>query len=120
MADGPHAVSSDTTAPSVGTNGHFASIGDHNDPAAYEHGVQVIDEDKQFKSVFFFCRLSVQKPPMLTLGQLLQSQPGQVPVPRRRHQCRLQLPSHLRLRLPVDRQVDPAQPPVRHQVQRHV
>ncbi|KKA19276.1 Protein sey1 [Rasamsonia emersonii CBS 393.64] len=48
MADGPHAVSSDTTAPSVGTNGHFASIGDHNDPAAYEHGVQVIDEDKQF------------------------------------------------------------------------
>jgi hypothetical protein len=32
-------------------NGHFATAGDDSDPAAYEHGVQVIDEDKQFKYV---------------------------------------------------------------------
>ncbi|KAL1969318.1 hypothetical protein VTN77DRAFT_9510 [Rasamsonia byssochlamydoides] len=43
MADEPPAVSSSTA-----TNGHFASIGAHSDPAAYEHGVQVIDEDKKF------------------------------------------------------------------------
>lgn len=33
----------------MATNGHFASIGDHNEKAAYEHGVQVIDEAKEFK-----------------------------------------------------------------------
>jgi hypothetical protein len=39
------------TAPGViGTNGHFASVGDAaHDPKAYEHGVQVIDGDKDFK-----------------------------------------------------------------------
>ncbi|KAL2006012.1 hypothetical protein VTN00DRAFT_9666 [Thermoascus crustaceus] len=32
----------------MATNGHFASLGDHNDTAAYEHGVQVVDEQKEF------------------------------------------------------------------------
>jgi hypothetical protein len=30
-------------------NGHFASIGDNREVADYEHGVQVIDEEKEFK-----------------------------------------------------------------------
>lgn len=30
-------------------NGHFAAVGDHNDMASYEHGVQVVDENKEFK-----------------------------------------------------------------------
>lgn len=30
-------------------NGHFAAVGDNNDAASYEHGVQVIDENKEFK-----------------------------------------------------------------------
>ncbi|CAL5871143.1 uncharacterized protein PFLUO_LOCUS5389 [Penicillium psychrofluorescens] len=29
-------------------NGHFAAVGDHNDMASYEHGVQVVDENKEF------------------------------------------------------------------------
>lgn len=33
----------------MSTNGHFASIGDHSDRTAYENGVQVIDENKEFK-----------------------------------------------------------------------
>ena len=30
-------------------NGHFATVADQGDAASYEHGVQVIDEDKEFK-----------------------------------------------------------------------
>jgi protein SEY1 len=30
-------------------NGHFASVGDEPTSSQYEHGVQVIDEDKEFK-----------------------------------------------------------------------
>jgi hypothetical protein len=30
-------------------NGHFATVGDNGDSASYEHGVQVIDENKEFK-----------------------------------------------------------------------
>ncbi|KAK2752444.1 Dynamin-like GTPase that mediates homotypic ER fusion [Arachnomyces sp. PD_36] len=32
----------------MSVNGHFASIGDNKDVADYEHGVQVIDEEKEF------------------------------------------------------------------------
>ncbi|KAI9923583.1 hypothetical protein ASPWEDRAFT_503757 [Aspergillus wentii DTO 134E9] len=32
----------------MATNGHFASIGAESDQGAYEHGVQVIGEDKEF------------------------------------------------------------------------
>jgi hypothetical protein len=38
------------TAPSVMTmNGHFAGVGDAPGKAQYDHGIQVIDEDKEFK-----------------------------------------------------------------------
>ena len=48
------AMSRSTTASSaIGTNGHFATANADNDPTAYEHGVQVIDEDKQFKYVLY-------------------------------------------------------------------
>lgn len=30
-------------------NGHFAGSADGQDSSSYEHGVQVIDEDKEFK-----------------------------------------------------------------------
>jgi hypothetical protein len=30
-------------------NSHFASIGENAPPESYEHGIQVIDEDKTFK-----------------------------------------------------------------------
>ncbi|GAT28409.1 ribose/galactose isomerase [Aspergillus luchuensis] len=34
----------------MATNGHFAAIGNgSSDKTAYEHGVQVIDENKEFK-----------------------------------------------------------------------
>lgn len=35
-------------------NGHFASVGDEPAKAQYEHGCQVIDEDKLFKYVASF------------------------------------------------------------------
>lgn len=54
MTDRPAAVSRSPTAPpAMATNGHFASIGDHSDKAAYEHGVQVVDENKEFKYASF-------------------------------------------------------------------
>ncbi len=43
------------TAPSVMTvNGHFASVGESPSKEQYEHGIQVIDEDKEFKWVLVF------------------------------------------------------------------
>lgn len=39
------------TAPPVAMNGHFAAS-DATDKAQYEHGVQVIDQDQNFKCVF--------------------------------------------------------------------
>jgi len=39
-------------------NGHFAAVGDGSSdpsPRDYEHGIQVIDENKDFKSVSLFC-----------------------------------------------------------------
>jgi hypothetical protein len=32
-------------------NGHFAAVGDEPAAKQYEHGIQVIDEDKAFKFV---------------------------------------------------------------------
>jgi hypothetical protein len=32
-------------------NGHFAGVGDAPAPTSFEHGVQVIDGDKEFKYV---------------------------------------------------------------------
>lgn len=46
-------------------NGHFASVGEEPTSQRYEHGVQVIDEDKAFKCVgrpsnTSHCRMMVQ------------------------------------------------------------
>jgi hypothetical protein len=32
-------------------NGHFSAVGDTAEEANYEHGVQIIDEDKEYKYV---------------------------------------------------------------------
>ncbi|KAF9701856.1 hypothetical protein EKO04_000039 [Ascochyta lentis] len=39
------------TAPGMMMNAHFANVGEDADKEAYEHGVQVVDEDKVFKYV---------------------------------------------------------------------
>ncbi|CAL3967035.1 unnamed protein product [Diplocarpon coronariae] len=45
----PSAASRFPTAPSIMTmNGHFAAVGDAPTKEQYEHGVQIIDEDKDF------------------------------------------------------------------------
>ncbi|KAJ5832143.1 Protein sey1 [Penicillium riverlandense] len=49
MTDRPSSLGRSPTAPPVMANGHFAAVGDHNDMASYEHGVQVVDENKEFK-----------------------------------------------------------------------
>ena len=47
----PSIASRSFTAPEkMAVNGHFASVG-QNGSANFEHGVQVIDEDKEFKYV---------------------------------------------------------------------
>ena len=33
----------------MSTNGHLAGLGAHSDKTAYEHGVQAVDESKEFK-----------------------------------------------------------------------
>lgn len=35
-------------------NGHFAGSGDGQDSSGYEHGVQVIDEEKEFKYALLY------------------------------------------------------------------
>ena len=49
MSERPSGLARNPTAPPIMANGHFASIGDNNDVTSYEHGVQVIDGDKEFK-----------------------------------------------------------------------
>lgn len=49
MSDRPVAPNRSTTAPTVIGNGHMASVGDSNETTTYEHGVQVVDEQKEFK-----------------------------------------------------------------------
>lgn len=39
------------TSPSLMMNSHFAGVGDNAEKQSYEHGIQVIDEDKMFKYV---------------------------------------------------------------------
>jgi hypothetical protein len=39
------------SAPSLMMNAHFVGVGENADKQAYEHGIQVIDEDKVFKYV---------------------------------------------------------------------
>ncbi len=46
----PSGAARQFTAPSVMTmNGHFAAVGDTPTKEQYEHGVQVIDQDKNYK-----------------------------------------------------------------------
>lgn len=49
MTERPSGLGRNPTAPPVMGNGHFATIGADVDAASYEHGVQVIDENKEFK-----------------------------------------------------------------------
>jgi hypothetical protein len=37
------------SAPALMNNAHFAAVGQEASNEAYEHGIQVIDEDKEFK-----------------------------------------------------------------------
>lgn len=57
------------------SNGHLASVGSASDKASYEHGVQVIDENKEFKYVFFFLYAIV----CLLIGRLCSQ--GHYPPP---------------------------------------
>ena len=46
----PEVVKRYPTAPSIMTmNGHFAAVGDAPTKEQFEHGIQVIDEEKTFK-----------------------------------------------------------------------
>lgn len=50
----PSGISRALTAPEkMAVNGHFASAG-QNGQGNFEHGIQVIDEDKEFKFVTFW------------------------------------------------------------------
>ncbi|EKV06783.1 Protein sey1 [Penicillium digitatum] len=44
----PSGLERSPTAPPILSNGHFASVGAECDSASYEHGVQVIDGNKEF------------------------------------------------------------------------
>lgn len=61
--DRPSAASRYPTAPSVMTmNGNFASVGDAPTKEQYEHGIQVIDEQKEFK----YANMMLEALPWLT------------------------------------------------------
>ncbi len=50
----------------MAANGHFASIGDGRDEADHQHGVQVVDEEKEFKYVFFALVKFLRSPDLFT------------------------------------------------------
>jgi len=41
-------------------NGHFAGVGDAPTKEQYEHGIQVIDEEKEFKYMIIYLILLLQ------------------------------------------------------------
>jgi hypothetical protein len=49
MTERPSGLGRTPTAPPIMANGHFATVADQGDAASYEHGVQAIDGDKEFK-----------------------------------------------------------------------
>ncbi|OQD78518.1 hypothetical protein PENDEC_c001G07093 [Penicillium decumbens] len=50
MSERPSGLGRNPTAPPIMANGHFSTVGDNGDSASYEHGVQVIDENKEFNA----------------------------------------------------------------------
>lgn len=94
-------------------NGHFAAVGEKATPEQYEHGVQVIDENKEFK-------YAVLTAPTTSVLTGLQLEYLQLSGPRKSHPRRLQLPSDLCLRFSEHRQIDLAQPLVQDVLRRHV
>jgi hypothetical protein len=83
-------------------NGHFAGVGDAPTMEQYEHGIQVIDEEKEFK----YMQPSTQKIFLLTA-----SQPSSEHLSPTYEDSSiwLQLPPHFSLWLSVNRKVDIAQ-----------
>ncbi len=82
-------------------NGHFASAG-QNGEANFEHGVQVIDEDKEFKCVHLGMLTAMSsadrflKPGFIQVSELCWC-----------FSFWIQLPPNFCLRIAVDRQIDP-------------
>lgn len=121
MADQrPRAESRSFTAPSlIGMNGHFASVGDAaHDPKAYEHGVQVIDEDKEFKLVVPCSFMGINLPLLTNIH--FKSKSVQVPLARRCHQRRLQLPPYICVRIAINRKIYSLESSFRHPILGHV
>jgi len=55
----PQATTRHPTAPSVMTvNGHFASVGEMPTKEQYDHGIQIINEDQEFRYVHLSTILS--------------------------------------------------------------
>lgn len=69
MTERPSSLGRSPTAPPIMANGHFAAVGDHGDLAAYEHGVQVVDENKEFKYVCLKDALSPTFPQLQLLRE---------------------------------------------------
>lgn len=95
-------------------NGHFAAVGDAPSREQYEHGVQVINQDKEFKYY------AVPEQPSDPAKINAQFQSFNVPDLGESNPFRVQLPSHLRFWLAVNGQIDSPEPPLRHRVRRHV
>lgn len=106
------------TAPDkMSVNGHFASVG-QNGTANFDNGVQVVDEDKDFKYVSCTQSSATVAKPLLTI--YLQPRPGKIPAAHRRLACGIQLPSDLRFRFAIDRKVYSSKRTLQHRVQRYV
>lgn len=104
----PSAASRYPTAPSIMTmNGHFAGVGDAPTKEQYEHGIQVIDEEKEFKCVSAQnvpTNIGTICPNVLTM---YQSQLEHLPSTDKNRPIWLQLPPYLSLRVAVHRQIHP-------------
>lgn len=97
----------------MAVNGHFAGMNSAATKDQYEHGIQVINQDQEFKYATL-----LDKSPADT-DRWAQSLTLKVPILRESPFCRFQLPPHLRLRIPVDRKIYTPEPSFWHRIRRH-
>lgn len=110
------------TAPSVMTvNGHFASANEKPTAGQYEHGMQVINEDQEFKYVSRMGNGQLPLGPSFVLTtHTLKLESPILSIFRKGRASWLQLPPYLRLWLAIYGQVNTTEPPLRYRLRCHV
>ena len=99
----------------MSVNGHFANMGEKPTKEQYEHGIQVINENQEFKYVLPAQSQKLQ----VLMSCAVQSYSSSISITRESFPGWLQLSPNLRLWFTVHGQINTSKPPLRDRVWRH-